>query len=157
MTFGTASFGLRGVIPTPGPVTGDTTQKKRIVMVLSAQELFVKVHCVWNADFVASRTEFSLSMKWLQKGLLVKIRLGFHQLIIDPLQDGIGAVGEGIVQGLLDCVIGVTGRAVDIGDGVADGAGDAGMSRGMINFIEILVVKLAGKEGHGVMTAGAPS
>ena len=126
-------------------------------MILPAQELLVMIDGKRNADLMTGGAKFRRAMKPFQEGFFVEIRLGFHELIVDPLQDGIVAVSERVMQRLLDRVIRVAGGAVDVRDGVTNGAGDAGMSRRMVDLVEVLVVELAGEKGHGIMTAGAPA
>ena len=55
--------------------------------------------------------------------------LRLHQRVVDPLEDRVVAGGEGIVLRLLDRVVGVAPRAVDVRDRVADRARDAGLAR----------------------------
>lgn len=126
-------------------------------MILPAQELLVMIDGKRNADLMTGGAKFRRAMKPFQEGFFVEIRLGFHQLIVDPLQDGIIAVRKRVMQRLLDRVVRVAGGAVDVRDGVTNGAGDAGMSRRMVDLVEVLVVELAGEKGHGIMTAGAPA
>lgn len=54
-------------------------------------------------------------------------RFGLYQLIVDPLQHGIVAAGKGVMFRFFDGVVGVAEVAVDVCDGVADGACDAGL------------------------------
>src|SRR5947207_822872 len=78
---------LLRVIKTAGFVAGNAAQQVSIVMVLAAEELFVMVEFVRNADLVAGGTEFRSLVQILKKGLLVEFGFGFDQLLIDELEE----------------------------------------------------------------------
>ena len=65
--------------------------------------------------------------------------------------------GEGIVERLLKRVSAIAHRAVDMGHGMADRAGDAGVGGGVAHIIKLRVVKGAREKRHRVMAAGAPA
>src|SRR5205823_998073 len=109
-----------------------------------------------NADFVASGTKFRGAHERLKKRLLVKFWLRLDQLLIDVLQDAVGAVGERIMDRLVDRVVGISDGAVDVRDGVARGAGNAGLGGRMFYVIVIGVVKSPAEEGHHIVTTRAP-
>ena len=96
-------------------------------------------------------------MKVFEEGLFVHRRLGLHQLMVDPLEHVVVALGEGIVQRLVDRVVGVAAGAVDVGDRVAGGAGDAGMGGGMVHVVVVGIVEGAAIERHRIVAAGAPA
>ena len=58
---------------------------------------------------------------------------------------------------LIDCVIRIAARAVDVGDRVAGGAGDAGLGRRMVHIIEFRIVKSAAEKRHDIVATGAPA
>ena len=148
--------GLLRIIETAGAVTGDATQQKRRVVILSAQEVFVLRHVAGQADFVADGAELLSAHERLEERLLVEFRLRLDELLVEVLEECIGAVGKGIVNGLVDRVVAVADRAVDARDGVAGGARDARV-RGRILFdVEIRIVKRSAQERHHVVTTGAP-
>src|SRR5262249_13870885 len=157
MTFGAPSFGFGRIIETPRSMAGNAAQKKRIMMILPTQELLIVIHGKGNADFVASGAKLSRAMERFKEGLPVKIRLGFHELIIDPLQDGILTVCERIVQRFLDGVVGIAGRAIDVRNRMTDRTSNAGVGGGMVGLVKVFVVELAREKGNGVMTAGTPA
>ena len=96
-----------------------------------------------------------------EEGLLVKGGLRLHQLAVHPAQQAITARGEGIVHGLLNRVIGIPARAIQVGDRMADRTGDSGLGGQMtlqviIRIIKgLLCIKGSAEERHRVMTAGA--
>src|SRR5262249_33860772 len=115
-----------------------------------------------NADLVASGAKHLGAMKRLQKGLLVKLGFGLDQLVVEPLQNRIFTIRERIVKRLFDRIVAVADRAVDIDNGMADGAGYAGCSAFVLADVEMRIVenrfvKGAAKKGNGVVTAGAPA
>ena len=109
-----------------GDPAGHPAEQVSVVMVLAAQEFFVVVQLPRNAHFVASRAKLRAPHEGFQEGLLVKLRLGLHQLLVDVLQQPVGAVGKRVMDRLVDRVVGVSFRAVDVCDGVARGARDPG-------------------------------
>jgi len=58
MTAGAVYNGLIRVIKTAGAVAGHTAEEEAVVMVLAAQELFVVVQLLRNADLVTGGAEF---------------------------------------------------------------------------------------------------
>ena len=58
---------------------------------------------------------------------------------------------------LFDGVGGVADRAVDVRDGMAGDAGDAGLRVGMLYVVEVGVVEGAAEERHRVVAAGTPA
>ena len=102
------------------------------------------------------RAELGGSVKRLEERPFVKRRLGLDELIVDPLQDGIVAVGKGIMDRFVDGVIAVAARGVDVGYGVTDGASDAGVGCRVVEIVEVRIVELARQERNLVVTAGTP-
>src|SRR5438128_12627625 len=103
----------------------NAAQEKRVVMVLPAQEFLILVQLLRDTDIVASRAELRRPQEWFEEGLLVKFGLRFDQLLVDVLQHAVGAVGKGIMDRLVDGVVRVALRAVDMGDRVTGRARDA--------------------------------
>ncbi len=83
--------------------------------------------------------------------------LGLHQRLVDPLQDGVVAVGEGVVDRLLDRVGRVAAGVVDVGDRVARRAGDPGLAGRVADVVVVGIVERSGEERHQVVAAGAPA
>ncbi len=115
------------VVEAAGAVARDAAEQVRVVMVLAAKELLVVVQFHRQAHLVAGRAELGGLVERLQERLLVEVGLGLHELIVHPLQNRVGALGERVVGGLLDRVAAVADGAVQGGDGVADRASDAGV------------------------------
>ncbi len=126
-------------------------------MVLATEEFLVVVQLDWQRDFVTGRAELRGFMERLQERLFVERRLGFHHLVVDPLQDRVLAERKRVVLRLLDGVGRVAGGAVDVGDGMAGGASDAGMGGGVLDVVEIRIVEGAAEERYHVVAAGAPA
>ena len=148
---------LLRIIKAARAMPGHTAQQVSVVMVLTAQELLVLVQLLRNADFMARRAKFRRPVERLQEALLVEIRLGFDNLVVDPLQDRIVAGGKRVMHRFFDRIVAIAGGAVNVGDGVTNGTSDAGMCRWMAHFVEILIIELPGEKGHGIMTTGAPA
>src|ERR1041385_8462693 len=106
---------------------------------------------------MAGRAKLRRPHKGLEEGFFVKLGLGLDQLLIEVLEDGICAVGKRVMDWFIDGVIRVAFGAVDMGDRVARGAGNAGLGGGMVYVINIRVVKSSAEEGHDVVAAGAPA
>ena len=127
------------------------------MMVLPADEVFVVVDAVGEADLVAGRAEVGVLDDRLQERLLVHLGLGLHERIVDPLQERVVAEGERIMLRLFDRVGGVAAGVVDVGDRVAGRAGDARLAGRVVHVVVIRVVELAREERHRVVAAGAPA
>ena len=93
----------------------------------------------------------------LQERLLVHLGLRLDQRVVDPLEDRVLAGGERVMLGLLDRVVGVAAGAVDVGDRVADRAGDPGLAGLGVHVVVVRVVELAREERDGVVAARAPA
>ena len=126
-------------------------------MILAAQEFLILVQLLWNADLVAGGTKIRRAQKRFQECLFVELRLRLHQLLVEVLQEAVCAVGERIVGRLVDGVVRIAARAVDVRDGMARRAGDAGLRRGIMHVVEVRIVERAAEERHHVVAAGAPA
>ena len=91
-------------------------------MILPSEEVLILRQFDRQADLVAGGTEFRLLVEWLKKSPFVELWLGFDQLLVDELQNAVRAVGERIMNGLINCVIAIAASAVDVGDRVASRA-----------------------------------
>ena len=156
VAFDAVGLGDRRIVEASGTVSRDARQEERIVMVLPADEVLVVVDPVRQADLVAGRAELGVLDDRLEERLLVHLGLGLDQRVVDPLEDRVIAVGEGIVVRLLDRVGGVAPRVVHVGDRVAGGARDPGLAGRVVDVIVVRVVELAREERNRVMAAGAP-
>jgi len=145
------------VIKAAGLVPRHTAEQVSIVMILPSQELFIVVELVGNADLVAGRAELRALMQVLQERLLVELRFGFDKLLVDELQQPVGAEREWIVDRFFDGVIRIAPRAVHVGDRVASRAGDPRLRSGMFLHIEVRIIEGAAKERHDIMAAGTPT
>ena len=85
-------------------------------MVLPAEEILVVVQGVGDAHLVAGRAERRILDDRLEERLLVHLGLRLDQRVVDPLQDGVVAGGERVVLRLLDRVVRISARAVDVRD-----------------------------------------
>src|SRR5207302_340355 len=97
------------------------------------------------------------AVKGLEESFLVEAGLGLDQDVIEPLQQLIVAGGKGIMDRLLDRVVGIAGPAVDVGYAMAGGAGDAGLGRGMVDVVIAGIVEGAAEKGDWIVAAGAPA
>ena len=157
VALGAGRLGHVGIVEAPGPVPGDAREQERVVVVLAADEVPIMVQPVRQADLVAGRAELDVLDDRLEEGLLVHLGLGLDQRLVDPLQDRVVAVGEGIVHRLLDRVRRIAARVVDVGDRVARGAGDPGLAGRVADVVVVGVVERAREERHQVVAPGAPS
>ena len=71
--------------------------------------------------------------------------------MLDPLQERIVAVREGIVLGFFDRVGSVAPGVVDVGDGVTGGAGDTRLTCRVMDVVVVGIVKFAREEWHGIL------
>jgi hypothetical protein len=118
---GTAVLGGFGrVVETSGSVTRHTAKKVAVVVVLTAQKLFVIRHFLWEVYLVAGAAEFLCLVKWLEHFGFVESRLGFDENFIDLLKHRVVAVDKRIMHRFVDHIICVASLAVDMGDSVAD-------------------------------------
>ena len=125
-------------------------------MILAAQEFLVLVQVLRDADFVAGRAEFRRPHERFQKRFLMELGFRLDQLLIDVLEQAIGAVGEWIMNRLIDGVIGVAFRGINVSDRVTCGASNTRLRRGVIDIIKIRIIKCAAEKRDDVMTTGAP-
>ena len=153
---GTTLLGHCRVVETPCAMAGDPGEEKGVVVVLAAEKFLVGGQFLGEVDLVAGGAELRVAVEVLEKGLLMHRRLGLHQLVVDPLEERIVALRKGIVNWFVDRVVGVAPRAVDVGDGMAGGASDAGLRGGVVDVVVILVVEGAAVEGHRIVAASAP-
>src|SRR5262245_41047074 len=118
----------------------DPAQQESVAVVLAAEELFVFVQLKRQADFVAGGAKLRAFVQWLEKRLLVKVRLGLHQLLVDVAEQLVGAECKRVVDRLIDRVVSIAASAVHVRNGVARSASDAGLRSGMFFEIKIRVV-----------------
>ena len=145
------------IIETAGAVAGDPAEQVRVIVILAPQELFVIIQLPRHAHLVAGGTELGRAHERLEELLLVKLRLGFHQLLVEILQQAVGAVGERVMDRFVDGVVPVSLRAVHMGDRVARGTRNPHTRRRMVHIVELRVVKRPAEEGHRIVAAGAPA
>src|SRR4051812_3658488 len=157
MTSSAIDLRLFRIIKAPGTVSGDAAQQEGVVMILAPQEVFVLGQLRRQTDFVASRTELRAFVQGLEKGLFVEIRFAFDELLVDELKKAIGAKSKRIMNRLVNGVVSVTPRAVDVVDRMAGGAGYARLGCGMFFQVEIRIIESAAEEWHDIVTAGAPA
>ncbi len=94
-------------------------------------------------------------VKVFEEGAFVELGFRFDELIIDELEQSIRAGSEGVMDGFFDGISTVAGGVVDIDDGMATCAGDAGLGCGMIDVVEVGIIECAAEEGHLVVASGA--
>ena len=157
MTGGAVLFGLFRIIKALGVVSGNAAQQERVVMVLSAQKLLVLVQLAGNTDLVAGGTKFRALVQRLKEGALVKFGFGFDQLIVDGLENSIRAERERIMDGFINGIVRISASAIDVSDGMARGAGDAGLRGWMFLEVVIRVIERAAEERNDIVTARAPA
>ena len=107
------------VIKTARAVAGHTAEEVGVVVILAAQEFFIFVQLLRDADLVTGGTKFRGAHEWFQKGLFVKFRFCLDQLLVDVLEQAIRAVGERIMDWFINRIVRVAAPAVDVRDGVA--------------------------------------
>ena len=147
---------LGRVIEAPRSMPGHAGEEERIVMVLATEELLVSREFLGEVDFVAGGAELGIAVEVLQKGLLVHRRLRLDELVVDPLEERVLTLRKGVMNRLVDRVVGIPLRAVDVRDRMADGAGDAGVGRRVVDVVVVLVVESAAVERHRIVAAGTP-
>src|SRR6266481_2497362 len=123
-------------------------------MVLPTKKLLIMVQVPREADLVAGRAKLGRAHEGFEKGFLVKLGLTLDQLLIDVLQQAIRAVGERVMDRLVDGIIRIAFGAVDVSDGVAGGTGDAGLRGRMIYVVKFRIVECAAEEGHDIVATG---
>ncbi len=116
-------------------------------MVLTTEPFLVAIQCLREAHLVARSAKLSFFMQGFEEGLLVEARFGFDELFVDPLQSGIFRAGKGIMDGLFECETAISKSAIEIDNGMTNCASDTSLC-GRARFIEIGIVKFAGKHGH---------
>src|SRR5882724_7533839 len=126
-------------------------------MVLPTKKLLIMVQVPSEADLVAGGAKLGRAHERFEKGFLVKLGLALDQLLIDVLQQAIRAIGERVMDRLVNGVIRIAFGAVDVGDGMTGGTGNAGLRSRMIYVVKFRIVERAAKEGHDIVTAGAPA
>src|SRR5690349_9288840 len=115
-------------------------------MVLATKKLLIVVQLPRDADLMASGAELGGAHERFEEGFLVKLGLSLDQLLIDVLQQTIGAVGERVVDRLVNGIVCIASGGVDVRDRVAGGAGDAGLGGRMIDVIKLGVIEGAAEE-----------
>jgi hypothetical protein len=138
-------------------VAGNAREQVAVVMILPPHEISIMVEGKGQTHLVARRAELGGPDDGSHESLLVHFGLGLHEREVDPLQDRIITEGEGVMVGLLDRVSGVAPGVVHRGDGVAGGAGDPRLTRGIVHVVIIGVVELTGEKRDRVVTARAPA
>src|SRR5438477_8243456 len=94
-------------------------------MILAAQEVFVLRQLDGNTDLVARGAKLRALVQRFQEGLLVEIGLRLDERLVDELKHAVGAESEWIMDRLIDRIVCIAARAVDMIDCVAGGTGDA--------------------------------
>ena len=61
------------------------------------------------------------------------------------------------MHGFIDCVICIAARAVDVGNGMAGGAGYTSLGRRMVHIIEFRIVKSSTEERHNIVATRTPA
>ena len=135
----------------------DAAQKKCVVMILAAKEVLILREITRQTHFVTSGTKLGALVQRLEEGLLVEVGLRLHKLVIDELQHAIRAIREWVMNWLVDGVVGIAARAVNVIDRVAGGAGNASLGGRMFFQVEIRIIERTTEEGHHVVTSGAPA
>ena len=127
------------------------------MVILPTGEFLIVIKGEGQRNFVADRTKIGGLVQRLEEGFFVKIGSGLHQLLVDPLKHGRIAFGKRIVQGFFDGVGAIAHGAVYMGDGVANGAGDPGMGRHMVDIVIFGVIKRPREKGDRIVTTRAPT
>ena len=147
-------FCLGWVIKAGHTVPGYSRQVVGVLVILSPQP-FVVIQLWRQVNLVATTTKPGLAVQRLEKGFLVQFRFCLDQLAIDPLQCLVVTERERVVLRRLDRKIGVAARAVDLSDGMATGAGDAGAGQRIVQVAKIGVIECPAEQGNRVVAAGA--
>ena len=146
-------YGPGRVIETARAVPGYAGQVIGVLVILAAQPLVV-IQLRRQMHLVATAAETRLPVQGFEKGFPVEGRLGLHQLLIDPLQKPVAAERERVMLRRFDGVISVAARAVDFGDGMATGAGNARTGQGIVRGAKFRIIKRAAEKGNRIVAAG---
>ena len=144
------------IVKTARAVARNAAEQIGVVVILAAQEFLIFVQFQRDADFVAGGTELRRPHGRFEKRLLVELGLPLDQLLVQVLQETVRAIGKGVVDRLVDGVVRVAARTVDVGHRVARRAGNARLRRGMTHVVKFRVVERAAEERHHVVAARAP-
>ena len=145
------------IIKTACPASRNTTQHEGIVVVLPAEKTVIFRQFARQVHLMANRAELCCFVKRFQKSPFMEGRLGFHQLIIDPLQKPVLTVGERIMQRFFNGVIAVAFRAVDVSDGMTRSASDSRICSGVFHVVEFWIVESTAEKRDGIVAPRAPS
>ena len=124
---------------------------------LPTQKFFIVIECIREMNFVAGRAKIGGFVEFFEKRLFVQSRLGFNKLLINPLQCRIVTEREGIMFRLFYREVGIPSSAVDVGDRMTGRTGDPRLRGGMIDIIELRVVKRTTEERDWIMATGTES
>ena len=83
MAFGTIELSLIGVVKCACIDTGNTREKKGVVVILASEELLIFIDGFRDADLVTDRAEFCGFVERFKECLFMKLRFSFDQLFID--------------------------------------------------------------------------
>ena len=157
VALGTVRLGDIGIVETLDPVARDTRQAVAIVVVLAAHEVAVMIQFIGQSDLMTGRTELSGLVMGLQKSVLMEGWLRLHQLVVDPLQQRIARLCEWVMDRLFDREVCVADRAVHMRDGMTGGAGNPGVSGGVLLQIVVRVVECTAEERNRIVAASTPA
>ena len=146
-----------GVVEAAGSMTRYAAQQPAVIVILAPQPFLVVVQRKGQVHFVTGSAEFRGLMQRLEKRLFMEGRFGFDQLMVHPLQQRIFTLCKRIMNRLFNGVVRVTEIAVHVSNGVANRAGDSSLRSGMIQHIELRVIKRTTEKRHRVVTAGTES
>ena len=153
---GAGLAGVVRIIEAPRAMARCTAQGERVVVILAAEKILVVVHLRRDRHLMAGRAELGRTVHRLEERPLVEVGLRLHELRVDPLQHLRLAGRKRIVVRLLERVAAIARQRVHLRDGMADGAGDAGVGRGMIDVVVVRIVKRSRQQCHRIVAAGAP-
>ena len=123
-----------------------------VVVILPSQKFLVMIDFARQRHLMAGRTEFGRLVQRLEKRVSMKGRLGLDELLVDPLQKLILTRCKGVMCRFFDRVIAISTVAVDVGNGMATGAGDACMSGRVADVVEVRIIERTAEEGDRIMT-----
>jgi len=89
MATGAILLGTFRVIKAARIVAGNAAEQIGVVMVLAPEEFLVLRHLVGEADLVTDGTELGRAHEGFEEGLLVKLRLGLDQKLVERAQRGV--------------------------------------------------------------------
>ena len=129
-----------------------------VVVVVEATEPAVVVHRHVEVHLVAGRAVCGLVLahERLHERAAMRLRVEVSEEPIEPAHHRVLARGQFMQRRIFDREPGIPHRPLDVRDGVARGAGEAGVGLGRVELVLDRLVEAAVEEHRMVVAAGAP-